>query len=157
MSCESQRWRCTTCNTWPKFVRNAKMMSWESKGKCQPRFPGKIRVRDGKPEDTLFPRNLQQDPLNGPLSSSNLPRGPLVRSHSIFDGLLKGPLDGFLDSTLLDVPGVLPYISCCNLPPWHPTSASRVRRSRLFWHDVILPEKPSEKINGGLLEIWDIP
>ena len=45
-------------------------------------------------KDNLFPRNLQQDPLNGPLhlsksnSSSNLLRGPLVRSHAIFDGLL---------------------------------------------------------------------
>ncbi len=41
----------------------------------------------------MYPRNLQQDSLNGPLnlgiysnSSSNLLRGPLVRSHSIFDG-----------------------------------------------------------------------
>ena len=39
-----------------------------------------------------FPRNLQQDPLNGPLNqsiyialaASNFCRGPLARSHSIF-------------------------------------------------------------------------
>ena len=40
----------------------------------------------------MNPRNLQQDPLNGPLnlssnSSSSSVRGPLVRSHSIFDGM----------------------------------------------------------------------
>ena len=45
-------------------------------------------------EDELNPRNLQQDPRkNGPLktwvssSCSKLLRGPLVRSHSIFDEL----------------------------------------------------------------------
>ena len=44
----------------------------------------------------FFPRNLQQDLLNGPLnlsiycnSSSNLLRGPLVRFHLIFDGFLR--------------------------------------------------------------------
>ena len=35
----------------------------------------------------VYPRNLQQDPLNGPLNPSNLLRGPWVRSHSIFDGV----------------------------------------------------------------------
>ena len=45
--------------------------------------------------ETYIPRNLQQDPLNGPLNlsiesniSSNLLRGPLVRSYSIFDGYI---------------------------------------------------------------------
>ena len=47
----------------------------------------KIRILFNQ-KDNLFPRNLQQDPLNGPLhlsksnSSSNLLRGPLVRPHS---------------------------------------------------------------------------
>ena len=44
----------------------------------------------------MIPRNFQQDPLNRPkknlsnylICSSNLLRGPLVRSHSIFDGML---------------------------------------------------------------------
>ena len=44
---------------------------------------------------SINPRNLQQDPLNGPLNLSipssfnNFFRGPLVRSHSIFDGITR--------------------------------------------------------------------
>ena len=45
--------------------------------------------------DPNFPKNLQQDLLNGPYTlvsnnSSNLVRGPLGRSHSLFDGNFRG-------------------------------------------------------------------
>ena len=53
---------------------------------------------------SIFPRNLQQDLLNGPLdlsynNSSNLLRGPLARSHSLFDGILFPPSRRFFRRT----------------------------------------------------------
>ena len=62
---------------------------------------------------SINPRNLQQDPLNGalnlsiPSSSSHFLRDPLVRSHSIFDGI---------NSSLTIHVGIFTYIYHQNQP-----------------------------------------
>ena len=60
------------------WVDGINFLWWTNRSRCRWKIPNFDQ----------YPRNLQQDPLNGPrnlsISSSNLLRGPLIRSHSNF-------------------------------------------------------------------------
>ena len=92
-----------------------------------------------------IPRNLQQDLLNGPLNlsiysnSSNLLKGPLVRSHSICDGYICQP----------------PMTDPCMIywDPWNfsPTKINHsCRYSKYSIHWVDLGKKPKSEPEGSL-------
>jgi len=98
----------------------------------------------------MFPRNLQQDPLNGPLkntwvsnSSNNFLRDLLVRSHSIFDKILVGS-NGW------------PLIQGAPFGPCRSISAlalfaEAVRHPPRYWWDVETGEKAWQNARRSMI------